>query len=148
MGCVSHKTYVAIVEDDESLSRSLARLLRVSGYQAVNYPSAECFLEDSKRPVFDCLVVDIQLEGISGIELNEHLASTGSTTPVVFVTAHERADELEQSLRSRCAALVRKSDPGEVLLIAIDEAIQASDASGTCNFPAIGEALKRCEEES
>ena len=77
MGNISRMTYVAIVEDDESLSRSLARLLRASGYHPVSYPSAESFLDDTKRPAFDCLVVDIQLEGMSGIELNEKLASVG-----------------------------------------------------------------------
>lgn len=127
MGNVFDKSYVAIVEDDDSLSRSLARLLRVSGYHPVSYPSAECFLEDTKRPVFDCLVVDIQLEGMSGIELNEQLASTGFTTPVIFVTAHENANELEKSMRNRCAGLVRKSDPGDVLLTVIHQAIHADN---------------------
>ena len=128
MGNESDKTYVAIVEDDESLSRSLARLLRVSGYHPVSYQSAESFLEDTKRPAFDCLVVDIQLDGISGIELNEQLASTGSTAPVIFVTAHENANELERSMRGRCAGFIRKSDPGHVLLTAIEQAIHADNA--------------------
>ena len=124
----SEKIYVAIVEDDESLSRSLARLLRVSGYHPVRYDSAESFLDDKKHPDFDCLVVDIQLEGMSGIDLNDQLASTGLKTPVIFVTAHEKADELEESLRNRCAALVRKSDPGTALLTVIDQAIQARNS--------------------
>ena len=125
MSNVSGKIYVAIVEDDESLSRSMTRLLRASGYHPVSYDSAESFLNDTKHPAFDCMVVDIQLGGMSGIELDEQLASTGSTTPVIFVTAHENAHELEESLRNRCTAFVRKSDPGDELLTVIDQAIQA-----------------------
>ena len=124
MSNASGKIYVAVVEDDESLSRSLARLLRASGYHPVSYRSAESFLDDTKHPAFDCLLVDIQLEGMSGIELEEQLSSTGLKTPVIFVTAHEKAHELEESLRNHCAALVRKSDPGAELLSVIDRAIQ------------------------
>ena len=54
----SIKTYIAVIEDDEGLRRSLARLLRAAGYQPVTYRSAEAFLNDAKHPVFDCLVVD------------------------------------------------------------------------------------------
>ena len=54
----SIKTYIAVIEDDEGLRRSLARLLRAAGYQPVTYQSAEAFLNDAKHPVFDCLVVD------------------------------------------------------------------------------------------
>ena len=124
----TNKIYIAIIEDDDSHSRAVARLLRASGYHPVSYRSAESFLDDTKRPAFDCLVVDIQLEGMSGIELNEQLTSTGFTTPVIFVTAHEKANELEQSLRTRCAALIRKSDPGDVLLTVIDQAIYANNS--------------------
>ena len=125
MSNISDKTYVAIVEDDESLSRSLVRLLRASGYHPVSYCSAESFLDDAKHPAFDCLVVDIQLEGMSGIELEEQLANANSTVPVIFLTAHEKADELKQSLRSRCAAFIRKSDPGDALLDVISNAVRA-----------------------
>ena len=127
MSSVSDKTYVAIVEDDESLSRSLGRLLRASGYHPVSYRSAESFLDDAKHPAFDCLVVDIQLEGMSGIELEEQLSSASSIIPVIFLTAYEKADELKQSLRSRCVAFIRKSDPGNTLLSAIDQAIQVKN---------------------
>ena len=113
--------YIAIIEDDQSLSRALARFLRASGFQPVCYGNAEAFLADTKHPVFDCMIVDIQLGGMSGIELTERLASMpGPETPVVFLTANENADELEISLRSRCAAFIRKSDQGNAILAAIN----------------------------
>ena len=54
-------TYVAVVDDDESVCRSFARLLRAAGMQAITYDSAESFLADRKHPQFSCLVLDIQL---------------------------------------------------------------------------------------
>ena len=57
------QTYVAVVDDDESVCRALSRLLRAEGIQPVSYLSAEAFLADTKRPQFDCLVLDIQLGG-------------------------------------------------------------------------------------
>ena len=56
--------YVAVVDDDESLCRSVGRLLRAAGIEAVTYGSAEAFLEDAKRPQFDCLLLDVQLGGM------------------------------------------------------------------------------------
>ena len=61
--------YVAVVDDDESICRSFSRLLRAANFQPVTYASAEAFLADAQHPKFDCLVLDIQLEGMSGLEL-------------------------------------------------------------------------------
>lgn len=116
--------YVAVIDDDDSLSRSLSRLLRVTGFQTVTYNSAESFLADGKRPKFDCLVFDIQLGGICGIELNEQLKSSGSTTPVIFNTAHDDPEIREKAIRSGCAAYLRKTESGETVLAAIAQAIQ------------------------
>jgi len=120
----SAQTYIAIVDDDESICRSLGRLLRAAGMQPVAYCSAEAFLADTSQPWFDCLVLDIQLGGMSGIELNQQLALSNSTTPVVFLTAHDEPDIREQALRTPCRAFLKKTTPGEVLLATIREAIQ------------------------
>ncbi len=117
------KTYIAIVEDDESLCRSLARLLHASGYHSVTYLSAEAFLDDTKRPAFDCLVVDIQLSGMSGIELGQHLQERGVTIPLIFLTAHEEWETLKQSVKTPYAAFLRKTDPGQTVLAAIESSI-------------------------
>jgi len=118
------KTYIAIVEDDESLCRSLARLLHASGYHPVTYLSAEAFLDDTKRPAFDCLVVDIQLSGMSGIELGQHLLEHGMTIPLIFLTAHEEWETLKRSLKTPYAAFLRKTDPGQTVLAAIESSIK------------------------
>lgn len=120
---IQTQSYVAVVDDDESLCRSVGRLLRASGLQAVTYPSAEAFLADSKRPAFDCLVLDITLTGMSGIELRERLAAVASKTPVVYLTANDNATIREHALRTGCAAYFRKTEPSDKVLAAIRGAL-------------------------
>ena len=87
--CLHHTIYVAVVDDDEELCRSFGRLLRAAGFQPITYASAEALLADTKHPQFDCLVLDIELGGMSGIELAERLLADGWSTPFIFITAHE-----------------------------------------------------------
>ena len=125
----NRQTYVAVVDDDESLCRSFSRLLRAEGMQPVTYPSAEDFLADTKRPRFDCLVFDIQLGGMSGIELHRQLNSSGSTTPVIYITAHDEPATREEAQAAGCAAYFRKTAPGEDVLQAIRSAIAPTSES-------------------
>jgi len=121
---MSETFYVAVVDDDAGVCRSLGRLLRAAGFQPVTYPSAEAFLADTKRPAFDCLVLDIRLEGISGIELGQRLAAAGSTTPVVFITANDAPELREQALCIPRAAYLPKTAPAEAVFATIREVIQ------------------------
>jgi len=120
----STSTYVAIVDDDDGVARSLGRLLRAAGFQTVAYPSAEAFLADVTRPQFDCLVLDVRLGGMSGIELARRLNAAGSMTPVVFITAHDEAELREEAAPLHCMAYLRKSDPAEAVFAAIRRAIK------------------------
>ena len=111
--------YVAVVDDDESLCRSLSRLLRASDIQAVTYSSAEDFLADTKHPRFDCLVLDIQLGGMSGIELAQQLADVTDPMPIIFITSHDDEEVWEQAMTACGAAYFSKSDCGADVLDAI-----------------------------
>ncbi len=115
--------YIAVVDDDESHCRALARLLRLSGMQPVVYSSAEEFLADTKHPQFDCLLLDVQLGGMSGIELQHELAARHVATPIVFVTGLDDAEAREHAA-SVGAPLLRKTEPGSVLLDAIRRAAE------------------------
>ena len=129
MSSIPHN-YVAVVDDDESLCRSMARLLRAAGMEAVIYRSAEDFLEDTNRPKFGCLLLDVQLGGMSGIELNQRLSATGSTTPVIYITAHPETEIRAKALQTACVAYLRKTEPTEVLLGALRKAIHQGSESG------------------
>jgi FixJ family two-component response regulator len=115
---------VAVVDDDESSCRSFSRLLRAAGFQPVTYASAEAFLEDAKRPRFDCLVLDIQLEGMSGLELGQRLVAVRDATPFIFLTAHDEPEMRSEALASRCAGYFRKNDPGALVMQAIRTAVR------------------------
>ncbi len=91
--------YVAVVDDDENLCRSFARLLRAAGMQPITYLSAEAFLADTKHPQFDCLLLDIQLTGTSGLELQRQLAATGKAAPTIFITGHDDPEHARRSMR-------------------------------------------------
>ena len=115
--------YVAVVDDDESLCRSFARLLRAAGMQPVTYLSAEAFLADKKQPQFDCLLLDIQLTGMSGLELQKQLAATRRAAPVIFITAHDDPRARELAHEAGCAGYLRKTDSGDDVLAAIRSAL-------------------------
>ena len=118
----SARLSIAIVDDDESVCRSLGRLLRATGIQSVAYPSAEAFLEDALQAPFDCLVLDVQLCGISGIELQQQLAASGERTPVIFITGHDAPEAREQALAAGCTGYFRKTDSGAEVIEAIRRA--------------------------
>jgi len=117
---------VAVVDDDEGVCRSLGRLLRVAGFRSVAYDSAEAFLADTKRPRFDCLLLDVQLGGISGVELAERLASSGSSIPVVFITAHDDPIIRMRALSIPGAAYLAKTEPAETMFATIRRAIRSN----------------------
>jgi FixJ family two-component response regulator len=110
---------IAVVDDDQSLCRSLGRLLRAAGMRAVTYASAEAFLADRAQPHFDCLVLDVQLGGMSGIDLALWLAAEKSTAPIIFVTGYDDAETRARAQRAGCAAYFRKTDSGADVLDAI-----------------------------
>ena len=116
---------IALVEDDESLSRSVGRLLRASGAQTQAYATAEAFLQDPARLAFDCLVLDVQLGGMTGLELQRRLREAGEQTPVVFLTGQIEPEIREQAHADGCVAFVRKTDPDLTLLTTIRHAIAA-----------------------
>jgi FixJ family two-component response regulator len=111
--------YVAVVDDDEQACRALGRLLRAAGMQPIAYPSAEAFLADTKCPHFDCLVLDIQLGGMSGIELAQRLKAEGGHTPFIFITAHHDPESRAAAEALGCTAYFRKTDSGTDVLEAI-----------------------------
>ncbi len=123
LGSKQNVIYVAVVDDDQSVCRSFGRLLRTAGFQPVSYASAEAFLEDTKCPHFDCLVLDIQLGGMSGVELSRRLKAVKDCTPVIFITAYDEPEMRLQAQATGCGGYFRKNAPGEEVLEAIRRAI-------------------------
>jgi FixJ family two-component response regulator len=107
---------VGVVDDDESVRRSLARLLRAAGMQATTYASAEEFRADVRHPRFDCLVLDVQLPGMSGVELRNRLVAEGVAIPVIFVTGHDDPRARQDAMAGQCLGYFLKTDAGRAIL--------------------------------
>jgi FixJ family two-component response regulator len=108
--------YVAVVDDDENFCRSLGRLLRAAGMQPITYGSAEAFLADTKHPMFDCLVLDVHLGGMSGIELGQRLVAENRYAPFICITAQDDPQLRAAAEAAGCAAFFRKTAAGSDVL--------------------------------
>jgi FixJ family two-component response regulator len=111
---------VVVIEDEKPSRDALGRLLKAGGFEPVLFDGAEAFL--AARPVGDplCLIVDVQLGGMSGLDLQRHLRATGCTVPVIITTGRR---EPQISIRARqdgCAALLWKPFTADALLSVID----------------------------
>ncbi|MCX6923247.1 MAG: response regulator [Verrucomicrobia bacterium] len=126
------KINVAVVDDDESFARAIGRLLRASGFEVSTYLSAEAFLATTTRPEPECLVLDIQLGGMSGLDLQRRLHELGVPVPIIFVTAHDGPAVRQEAQQAGCSAYFLKPVRGESLLKAIAEAVNPS-RSGSQN---------------
>jgi FixJ family two-component response regulator len=115
---------IGIVDDNPTMLDSVDGLLRASGYETELFSSGEALVDAITTSHAVCLVVDIQLGGISGIELARHLAALGSTLPVIFMTgAVDRTIE-SAALETGCVAFLRKPFPAHLLVGAIEQALQ------------------------
>jgi FixJ family two-component response regulator len=124
----SQNIYIAVIDDDKSICQSVSRFLRAARFNPITYPSAEAFLADAKHPRFDCLVLDIQLEGMSGLDLSRRLSSVKDATPVIFITAHDEPEVRAQAEACGCAGYFPKTASGADVLTAIRRAIGLKDS--------------------
>jgi FixJ family two-component response regulator len=114
---------ISIVDDDPSVRRALRRLVKSAGYIVETFASARDFLDSSPQGRSGCLILDIQMEGMSGFDLQEQLAVERSAIPVVFITAHDDAPTRERIRRSGVAGYLRKPFDDLALLDAIRAAV-------------------------
>ncbi len=84
------ETEIIIVDDDPSMSEAMERLLTTSGWAVLSYASAEEFLVAERAGNAALLILDIQLPGMSGLELQQRLAAEGTSPPVIFITGYDR----------------------------------------------------------
>lgn len=122
--------YVAVIDDDPSLCRSLARLLHLSGFQVITFESAEQFLADPLRSHFGCLLVDVQLGGMSGTEMHGKLLEQDNLTPVVYITAFDDPRAREAAERLGCAGYYRKTDAGPAIVETVRRITSAASQGG------------------
>lgn len=116
------KLVVAVVENDPGMLKALGRLLRAAGYLAQLYASAELYLQRDDQSDISCLILDIDLGGLSGIELQQMLVGAGKAPPIVFVTSQIDGSFEAAAQRLGCLAYLRKPFASQDLLAALQRA--------------------------
>jgi len=115
---------IVVIDDDASVRRALQRLLRAAGFVVETFATGREFLDAGEWTEIACLVLDIHLPGMSGFELQEHLAVSGALIPIVFITAHDDATTRERATRAGSVAYLRKPFDQGTLLEAIGKAMR------------------------
>ena len=115
---------IAVIDDDESFRVALVESLSSFGYGVEGYASAEEYILGAGARSFDCVVTDIHMPGMSGLDLMEHLAAKGSTTPVVLITARSDKNLEARAAAARAACLLRKPFEINGLLNCIEAAVK------------------------
>ena len=119
------RNLVFVVDDDASLLRSLARLLRQFGYETLLFPSATAFAEHRDFHEAICVLLDINLGDVSGIELRHRLKAAGNSVPVIYMTGNDSPDVREAALQSGCLAYLAKPFSADSLIEPLERASAA-----------------------
>jgi FixJ family two-component response regulator len=114
---------IAVLDDDESLRRALIRALRVGGFSTVEFTSGAEFLKSWRLDPPACLVLDLEMPGVSGMEILEALKVGEAQFPVIVITAHDAAHVREQSMRRGAVDYLRKPVDIATLLEAVTHAV-------------------------
>jgi FixJ family two-component response regulator len=117
---------ISVVDDDASVREAIRGLLRSAGFDAEVFASAEEFLTSGRLNGATCLVLDVRMPGMSGIELQERLIASGHVIPIIFITAHADEDERARALDRGAIDCLQKPFSDDALLDAIAKANGAS----------------------
>jgi FixJ family two-component response regulator len=124
MTSMSVPQLVAIVDDDRSVQRALKDLMESAGLSARSFGSAEEFLESDQRNQTACLVSDIRMPGMSGLELQAKLEAEGSRIPIIFITAHGNEKLKTQAMTAGAVEFLSKPFDDEGLLEKVRAALK------------------------
>ena len=115
---------VAIVDDDPSVRKGLERLIRSLGWNAETFASAQEFLDRPRTEAPSCIVLDLQLPGLSGLDLQKRMSEAGLETPIVFLTGHGNIPASVKAMKAGAVEFLTKPVDEEELLKAIQEALE------------------------
>ena len=133
---------IAIVDDDESFRRATMSFIRSLGYAVHQFASAEAFLNSDRLRDTDCVISDVQMPGMNGVELQDKLIAQGHRLPVIFVTAFPETRARSQAVSTGAIGFLAKPFNDEELITCLNEALAAKehlDSRGLLSSPS-----KRC----
>jgi FixJ family two-component response regulator len=122
-GMAGVSPWIAVVDDDPSVLKALTRLLRTRGFQARTFGSAQDFLAALCGTLPECLILDLQMPEMSGLELRQHLTLKGIDIPTIIITAHDDSDVRERCDAAGIAAYLLKPLQDTIFFAAIAKAI-------------------------
>jgi FixJ family two-component response regulator len=116
---------VAVVEDDESYRAAVQRLLKSAGLSVRSFASAEDFLKSGQQQETGCLIADIRMPGMSGLDLQAKLNAEHCPIPIIFITAHGDEEMRLQAMRAGAVKFLAKPFDGAILLESVRVALQS-----------------------
>jgi FixJ family two-component response regulator len=130
---IAEAARISIVDDDESMREAIKDLMGSMGLSVEEFSSAEAFLNSGRSQSFDCLVLDVSMPGLSGLELQRRLAADDCPLPIVFMTAHYGEEVRRKALEAGAVDFLSKPFTEQELLNAIGKSLamnkQISDGS-------------------
>lgn len=118
---------ISIIDDDESVRDATQRLVRSLGFSAHTFASPEEYLQSPRLNDTACLIADVQMPGMSGVDLQSHLAAQGRYTPMIFITAFPDERIRARAMQAGAVAFLSKPFDGPTLIHCLDKALKGPD---------------------
>jgi FixJ family two-component response regulator len=126
-GQTSNRGLVSVVDDDAAMRDSTCWLLRSCGFEAESFASAPEFLASPKKARTACLILDVRMPGMNGVELQSRLTEENASIPIIFITAYADGEEERHAKAGGPLAFLRKPLKEDALLAAVREALKQSN---------------------
>lgn len=127
---MSNLPLVAIIDDDESVRATTDSLVRSLGYMVYTFASAEEFLRSNRIDDLSCVIADVQMPGMSGVELQEYLLTQGNRVPFIFFTAFPDERIRAQAVKAGAICYLTKPFDGDSLVQGLQAALNKQDGTG------------------
>jgi FixJ family two-component response regulator len=114
---------IGIVDDEEAIRDSVSSLVRSAGFRARTFPTAESFLESDHPHATDCMILDVQMPGMNGLELQRRLADMRCPIPIIFATAHADSKVQNMALEHGAVAFLQKPFSDDALFHVLEKAL-------------------------
>jgi len=125
----ARRKLISLVDDDESIRRTTTLLIQSFGFQAAAFESAESLLKSSQLQETSCLIVDVQMPGMNGLQLQRQLAASGYNIPIIFITAYDNKESRQQAMQAGAVAFLSKPFNDELLLETIRATLRDRESS-------------------
>ena len=125
----TRRNLISLVDDDASIRRTTTLLIQSFGFQAAAFESAEGLVKSGQLQETSCLIVDVQMPGMNGLQLQRHLAASGYKIPLIFITAYDNKESRRQAMQAGAIAFLSKPFNDQLLLETIRATLQDDEDS-------------------